>query len=288
MPGFAVPLGATDCHMHVFGDPARYPAAAVRGYDPVPASLAAYRAMAGSLGLQRVVLVQPSAYGTDNSCMMDALRELPGVTRGVAVIGDATPDAELDAMQALGVRGIRLNLVSSGIPAPEVAVAALREAAERVGPRGWHVQIYAQPALFLALAPAIGALGVPVVVDHMGGVDAGLGLAAPGLSDLLRLLEGGNCWVKVSGANRVSREAVGFRDALPVMRALMAANPERAVWGTDWPHIGPHDVKAPTTVTYMDHDNAGLLALLGEAVEGDAGLRRVLVENPARLYGFPV
>nr|WP_283949583.1 amidohydrolase family protein [Limobrevibacterium gyesilva] len=272
--------------MHVFGAPDRYPPAATRAYTPTEAPLARYRALATALGLQRVVLVQPSAYGTDNACMLDALRTLPGATRGVAVIDDATPEAALDEMQRLGVRGIRLNLVSNGIPDAAEATAALRAAAARVAPRGWHVQIFVPPTLLQALVPAIRALPVPVVIDHMGGADARLGASQPGLDELVALLAEGGCWVKVSGANRVSRQPAGFADARPIMRALIAANPERVVWGTDWPHIGPHDVGAPKTVIYMPHDNAGLLRLLGEAAPDAQLRRRILVDNPQRLYGF--
>ena len=287
MPGFTVPAGATDCHMHVFGAMSDYPPAALRAYDPTPASLADYRKVMVPLGLRRIVLVQPSAYGTDNRCMLDALRaDDAALTRGVAVIGPETTEAELDAMHALRVRGIRLNLVSNGIPDPAAAVAELRAAAARVGPRGWHVQIFALPSLFVHLAPAIATIGVPVVVDHMGGADARLGDRQPGLDELAGLLEAGHCWVKVSGPNRVSRQPTGFRDALPVARRLIAANPDQVVWGTDWPHIGPHKVGAPETVIYMPHDNTDLLRILGEAAPDAALRQKILVDNPARLYGF--
>ena len=284
--GYTVPPGACDCHMHVFGTPEQFPPAPVRAYNPTEATLPQYRAVWQPLGLQRIVLVQPSAYGTDNGCMQAALLELPALTRGIAVIDAATSDVELDALDAAGVRGIRLNLVSNGQPDPVAATAQLRAAADRVGPRGWHVQIFALPDLIAALAPAIRTLPVPVVIDHMGAVNASLGPTPPGLDTLLRLLEAGHCWVKVSGINRISRQPRGFRDGLPIMRALISANPDRVVWGSDWPHIGPHDVGAPKTVVYMPHDNADLLRILGEATRSTDDIRRVLVENPARLYGF--
>jgi predicted TIM-barrel fold metal-dependent hydrolase len=273
--------------MHVFGDPAAYPPAALRAYDPTPASLDNYRAAFVPLGLQRIVLVQPSAYGTDNRCMLDALRaDGPERTSGIAVIDERTTEAELDAMAALRVRGVRLNLVSNGIPDPAAAIAQLRATAARVGPRGWHIQIFALPGLLGALAPAIRSLGVPVVVDHMGGADARLGTHQSGLDELVDLLEAGACWVKISGPNRVSRQSRGFRDAVPIARRLIAANPDRIVWGSDWPHIGPHQVGAPRTVVFMPHDNADLLRILGEATSGAAQRRKILVDNPARLYGF--
>lgn len=285
-PGFAVPPLACDCHMHIFGDPARYPPAAWRAYDPVEMPLARYHEAAKRIGFGRVVFVQPSAYGTDNACLLDSLRARPRDSRGVAVIDGATGDAALAEMAALGVRGVRLNLVSNGEPDGPAAIALLRETAARVAPLGWHVQIFAAPALLALLAPAIADLPVVVVVDHMGACDGRLALDRPGFAALLALLAAGKCWVKLSGADRVSVAGGDFRDALAVMRALIAANPDRLVWGTDWPHIGPHEPGRPRPVVYLPLDDLALLRLLGEAAP-DAGLReRILVTNPARLYGF--
>ena len=284
--GFEVPAGATDCHMHIFGDPAEYPPAAWRAYDPTPASLATYNAEAARMGFSRVVFVQPSAYGTDNSCMKDALRARPKDSRGIAVIDAATKDAELKALAKLGVRGVRLNLVSNGIPDVAAATAQLRETAARVGKLGWHIQIYAPTELLAGIAPVIAGLGVDVVIDHMGAGDGRLAESRAGFDDMLALLRAGKAWVKVSGGNRVSRGVEGFADAIPVIRALVEANPARAVWGTDWPHIGPHKAGAPERVVYMPHDNLALLRLLGMAVPDAAVLRGVLVDNPAKLYGF--
>lgn len=284
--GFAVPEGATDCHMHIFGDPAAYPPAAWRAYDPTPATLPVYNAEAARMGFSRVVFVQPSAYGTDNRCMMDALKSRGATSRGVAVIDAATKDTELKALAKLGVRGVRLNLVSNGIPDVAAAAAQLQETAARIAKLGWHIQIFALPSLLAGLAPAIADLGLDVVIDHMGAGDGKLAASRPGFDDVLALLRAGKAWVKVSGANRVSRAGGTFEDAVPVIRALVEANPERAVWGTDWPHIGPHKAGAPERVVYMGHDNRALLRLLGLAVPDQAVIRQVLVDNPAKLYGF--
>jgi predicted TIM-barrel fold metal-dependent hydrolase len=285
-PGFAVPALACDCHMHIFGDPARYSPAAWRAYDPVEMPLRRYNAEAARMGFARVVFVQPSAYGTDNACMLDSLRARPGDSRGVAVIDERTGDAALAEMAALGVRGVRLNLVSNGEPDGPAAIAQLERTAARVAPLGWHVQIFATTALLGLLAPAIRALPVPVVVDHMGACDGRLAEDRPGFAALLALLAEGRCWVKVSGANRVSVAGGDFADAVPVMRALIAANPARAIWGTDWPHIGPHTPGAPRPVVYMPIDNLALLRLLGQAAPDAATRQRILADNPARLYGF--
>jgi predicted TIM-barrel fold metal-dependent hydrolase len=284
--GFVVPDGATDCHMHIFGDPAAYPPAAWRAYDPTPATLPVYNAEAARMGFSRVVFVQPSAYGTDNTCMKDALKARGASSRGIAVIDAATKDTELKALAKLGVRGVRLNLVSNGIPDVGAAVAQLQETAARVGKLGWHIQIFALPSLLASLAPAIADLGVDIVIDHMGAGDGKLAASRPGFDDVLALLRAGKAWVKVSGANRVSRAGGAFEDAVPVIRALVEANPERAVWGTDWPHIGPHKAGAPERVVYMPYDNRALLRLLGLAVSDAAVIRQVLVDNPAKLYGF--
>ena len=284
--GFVVPKGATDCHMHIFGDVAAFPPAAWRAYDPTPATLPVYNAEAARMGFSRVVFVQPSAYGTDNSCMKEALRARPKDSRGVAVIDAATKDSELKALAKLGVRGVRLNLVSNGIPDVAAAVAQLQETAARVGKLGWHIQIFALPALLAGIAPAIADLGVDVVIDHMGAGDGRLAESRPGFDDVLALLRAGKAWVKVSGANRVSCAGGGFEDAVPVIRALVEANPARAVWGTDWPHIGPHKAGAPERVVYMPHDNVSLLRLLAMAVPDAAVRQQVLVNNPAKLYGF--
>lgn len=280
MQGFELPANACDCHMHVFGDPARYPPAPVRAYTPTPAGLDAYRPTVP--GFTRVVIVQPSAYGTDNRCTLDALGSAPATTRAIVVIDETTDDADLTAWAKRGVKGIRLNLVSNATPAPDAAIAELRRAALRCAPLGWHVQIFAQPALIAALAPTIASLEVPVVIDHMGATDGTLSVAPA----MLKLLEAGKIWVKLSGANRVSRKGGDFADAIPVMRTLLAANPAHCVWGTDWPHIGAHTPGELHDVVYMGHDHQALLALLAEAAGDDATFDAVLAANPARLYGF--
>ena len=285
-PGFVVPAGATDCHMHIFGDPATYPPAAWRAYDPTPATLPVYNAEAARMGFSRVVFVQPSAYGTDNTCMKDALRARSKDSRGIAVIDTGTKESELKELKKLGVRGVRLNLVSNGIPDIAAATAQLQETAARVAKLGWHIQIFALPSLIAGIAPVIADLGVDVVIDHMGAGDGQLTASRPGFDDVLALLRAGKAWVKVSGANRVSRQKNGFEDAVAVIKALVEANPERAVWGTDWPHIGPHTAGAPERVVYMPYDNRALLRLLGLAVTDAAVIKKVLVDNPARLYGF--
>jgi len=284
-----VPPDACDCHMHVFGPPERFPGSATRAYTPTVKSLAEYHAMADGLGLRRVVFVQPSAYGTDNRCMLEAMATAPQRYRGVAVIGPATTAADLAAMDRAGVRGVRLNLVTEGSPDVAAAHAALEKAVQRVGPLGWHVQIYAGVGLLGDLAPAIRRARVPVVLDHMAGTHDAAGLEQPGLSAILDLLADGEVWVKLSGADRVTRRSDGFSAAVPIARALIAANANNLVWGSDWPHLGEHHgprgAHAPPAI-YRDLDDAALLRVLRESVPDDAAWQAILVDNPGRLYGF--
>jgi predicted TIM-barrel fold metal-dependent hydrolase len=288
-PNFSVPAGACDCHMHVFGPAALYPPAAQRVYTPAPAPIGQWRDVAARLGLSRVVLVQPSAYGTDNRALLDALGVMGADGRGIAVIEDAAPPAALEALAQAGVRGIRLNVKTHG----EHDTRALRQrftgAAERIGPLGWHIQVFADLAMIAGIADLIRASPVPVVLDHMGGARGAGGVGQDGFATLLDLLGAGRCWVKLSGAYRVSDREPDFADATPIARALVQANPERLVWGTDWPHLGSHAPEprpdAPPAI-YRDLDTGALLNLLAAAAGDAATLRRILVDNPARLYGF--
>ena len=257
------PALACDCHLHVFGDPACYPPAAHRAYTPVAASLEQWRAMAAPLGLQRLVLVQPSAYGTDNACMLDALRAAAGAARAVAVIGPATPDADLAAMAALGVVGVRLNLITGVSVDPAAIPALLRATAARIAPLGWHLQLLVRGPAIEGIADLIPSLGVPVVFDHMASLSTALGPDQPGLQPVLRLLCEGKCWMKISGADHVASRRDAPDEALPIMRAMIAANPDRVVWGTDRPHIGPLTNQGGSQqVRYLPLDNAALLATL--------------------------
>ena len=236
---FEVPEGACDCHVHVFGTAAQFPFADGRGYTPPPAGVNALSALLRALQLSRVVIVQPSVYGTDNSCTLDGMRRLGlARARGVAVIGDATSDAELDAMHRAGIRGIRVNLETAGESDPDAARRLLADAVARVAGRGWHVQVYTRLPVIAALREEVARLPVPIVFDHFGGAQAAGGVGQPGFSALLDLVRAGHAYVKVSAAYRSSNQAPAYADVAPLARALIDANPERIVWGTDWPH--PH------------------------------------------------
>lgn len=288
-PVFSVPFGACDCHVHVFGTAAEFPFAAKRGYTPPPASADELLRLQRSLFLSRVVIVQPSVYGSDNACALDGLRRLGDRARGVAVIDAATAQEALDLMHRAGVRGIRVNLETAGETDPNAARRNLLAAVERVAPLGWHVQIYTRLSVIRELADDIARLPTPIVIDHFGGAPATGGTEQGGFSDLLALVKAGYAYVKVSAAYRSSEKAPAYEDVGPLARALIEANPDRIVWGTDWPH--PH-AAAPgkalrEPAPFYDIDDGLALNQLEDWAPDAAIRRKILVDNPARLYDFP-
>ncbi|WP_242697625.1 amidohydrolase family protein [Bordetella petrii] len=285
---FDIPAGACDCHVHVFGPARQYPYDPARTYTPADAPLAELSALHRELGIARTVIVQPSPYGADNRCLLDALARLDGAGRGVAVIDDSTTDAALAAMQQAGVRGVRVNLETAGEHDPAVARRKLQRAAERVAPLGWHVQTYTNLATFAALADSLPGLPATLVVDHFGRAQAGLGLAQPGLDRLLDAVAAGRVYVKLSAPYRISREP-DYADAAPLARALIDANPDRMLWGSDWPHPGsaaggPLSIDGITP--FRQEDNRRALARCLEWAGSPERARKILADNPARLYGF--
>lgn len=272
-PRFAMPPGATDCHAHVIGLPPDYPFVEERSYTPPEATVEAFRAMHTALGIQRAVIVTPSIHGTDNRITLEGIAAY-GDARGVAVVGPEITDAELDELNAGGIRGIRLNVLMGG----GVGLDAFRSLAPRVAELGWHVQLLIHIHEHLeAMEDEIRTTGVPVVVDHMGYLPAREGPEHPSFRRLCALLRDGVAWVKVSGNYRIARDAPHYRSAIPLARALIAANRERVVWGTDWPHVA---------LTRGMPDTGDLTDALSDYASNRATLRSILVDNPARLYGF--
>jgi predicted TIM-barrel fold metal-dependent hydrolase len=285
---FSMPAQACDCHTHVFGPAARYPFIANRHYTPGDASVAELLALQRGLGLNRVVIVHPSPYGADNSCTLDALREIGDRSRGVAVIDDKTTDAELRDMHDAGVRGVRLNLETGGVNDPAYAAQQLGWASARVAPLGWHLQIFTNLAVLASLRDAIDALPIPLVVDHFCRAQAALGAGQAHFDGLLNLVRGGNVWVKLSAPQRIS-SAPDYADAGAIAKALIAANPDRMVWGSDWPHPGARP-GVPRKVDQIEpfnpiNDGRALNRLAGWAGD-ETTLRKILVDNPAILYDF--
>ncbi len=287
-PAFEVPAGACDCHVHVFGPIARFPYAAERVYTPGPAPVEELLALQRMLRLERVVVVQPSPYGEDNACTLDALRRIGAEARGVAVIGAATPEAALRELHAAGVRGVRVNLETHGKRDPGLARALIEEAAARVAPLGWHVQTFASLAVLAALHDAILALSAPLAIDHFGRADAARGPDQPGFDALVSLVRSGRAYVKLSAPYRISSQP-GYAGAQAIARALVEANPDRMLWGSDWPHPGgtagaprrPEGIEA-----FRAEDDGAALNRLAAWVPEAPLLHRILVDNPARLYGF--
>lgn len=279
-PRRPLPANSCDCHAHLFGPVSRYPYHPDRNYTPPDASRGSYLQLLETLGFQRAVLVQPSVYGTDNQRVINALSraqdDAAGVEwRGIVVVDEQISDAELERLDRLGVRGVRMNLVFRG----GIDVATAGRLAERIAPLGWHLQFLVDISQFDDFAGFANALPVPSVVDHMGHMPAALGPNHPAFADLLALLREGRTWVKLSGPNRLTAgQHPPFSDVDPLAKALIAAAPERLVFGTDWPHV--------QLATPMPNDG-DLLDEFDRWIDGDEALaKQILVTNPAALYGF--
>ena len=291
-PALAVPPFACDCHTHVFGPATRYAYAAGRQFTPGDASLEDLLQLQADLGLSRVVIVQPSSYGSDNRCTLDAVvalnKNAADRARAVVVIDEQTTDTELDDMHIQGARGVRLNLQTRGLNDVEAAGRMLIDASRRVERLGWHVQVFTNLKVIVGLSDVVGSLRTPVVFDHFAGARAAPALDQPGMDALMDLLRGGNVYIKLSAAQRTS-SAPGFADVQPLARAWIASRPDRMLWGTDWPHPGvwPGIERDPGRIEpFHDVDDvAALNRLAAWAVEDDI-FKAILVDNPARLYGW--
>ena len=294
-PRLAIPPGSCDCHAHIFGPVDKYPYTPNRSYTPPEASIEAYRRMLAALEFERAVIVQPSVYGTDNGCTRDAVAASGGRWRGVAVVelealsgrersGSPLPksreqretsDSLLAELHADGFRGVRINLLFKG----GLQLDALERIVRAIHPLGWHVQLLLDGRDLPELAERLRRLPVDIVVDHMGHMPASLGTGHPGFQTLLQLVREGRCWVKLSGAYRISSMPQPYEDAVPFARALVETAPDKMVFGTDWPH--------PSISVPMPQD-ASLLDLLPAWAPDEATRRRILLDNPARLYDFPL
>lgn len=289
--GDNIPSGAVDCHVHVF-DGARFPFAEQRSYTPGPATVQDLRAHLDGLGIDRTVLVQPSVYGTDNSCMLDALQQLkPQVARAIAVVDPkAVTDEELVALKAAGVVGLRVNLAVKGEDSGAAAVAAVTQVLSRVAEHDLLVQIFADMPLLDPLADTFAASPVPIVLDHFAGAKAAEGAGQGGFSTLEQLLADGKAWVKLSAAYRASDQAPDYADLRPLVEAMIAANPDRLVWASDWPHTGggrDRGNRKPTDIEpFREIDDAHVFAQLEAWVPDARQRQKVLVENAAELFRF--
>ena len=283
---FDVPPGACDCHTHIHGDLEKFPFFAGRVYTPETALPEEMARLHKTLHIQRVVIVTPSVYGTDNSATLYGMKARGNDARGVAVINDKTPESELDVLARAGMRGIRLNLKTVGISDPAVGGRMFQAAAEHMKKCNWHVQVNTTLAMITAIKAQLAASPVPIVFDHFAGAEPEKGVDQPGFADLLDLVRSGKAYVKISVTEGPRDDYSGF---IPLAKALIAANPERILWGTNWPH--PNSVtppgRKPTELTPLWQVDDGLVFNLLPVWAPDAGVRkRILVDNPARLYEF--
>lgn len=285
-----LPAGACDCHVHVVAPQADYPMLADRHYTPGPASADALRAHLQRLGLAHAVIVQPSIYGNDNGLLVDSLLALDGAACGVAVADDDVADTELARLHDAGVRGLRVNLESTGASDAAAVSRALSAWAGRLAGQGWHLQVYASLDAIASAAPALARLPVPVVLDHFAMIPAQLGLDDARVQQVLALVADGAAYVKLSASYRICPapdDSAQFARVAALAHAFIRSNPERALWASDWPHTNREPDKLPTEVSaYRDVPAARLLHEV-EAWMPDAALRQqVLAANPAALYGF--
>ena len=273
-PTFKLPPGTCDTHVHIWGPFDRFPVAKGAPYTPPERNKHDLVALHARLGVERAVIVQTTVYKSDNRAMLDAIADSKGAYRGVALIDGSFGDAEYQALHDGGVRGVRFGFVKhlGGIPDLDL----VRRTADRIAEMGCHLVLHLDAANIPEFEALFRSFRLPVVVDHMGRPPAQDGLDQAPFRILLDLLKTPNWWVKVSGSERISAAGPPFHDAIPFARKLMEIAPDRTLWGTDWPH--PNVRWEPDEADLVD-----LLPAFGDA----AALQRVLVDNPARLYGFP-
>ncbi len=278
--------GATDCHVHIIGPMAKYPMVQNRPYTPPEASVAQLKAMHGRLGITRTVLVQPSFYGTDNSCMMDALAELGPAARAVAVVPLTIPDAQLRDMDAKGVRGVRLNLESAGNRDAKKARDMLTAYAKKVAPLNWHIQIYTVSSVIQQLVTAIADSPVPVVVDHYGMPNAAEGFSR-GVAALVDLVHARKAYVKLSAPYRISKAGPEYKDVKALAQTFIYNARDRMLWGSDWPHtqnIAGHPATEVTPFAKIDDD--AIYRQFKSWYTDPPTQKMILTDNAAKLYRF--
>ncbi len=278
-PDFEVPPLACDAHFHVFGAPEKYPYDTDLRYPPPLAPLAEYLTLAEQLCIQRMVFVQPSAYGYDNACMLDAMKAMGRKCRGIVHLKADAPELEVERLHAIGVRGVRINVspvkpYEAGFA--DTLIPQILGLAEKIKPFGWHLQFLNPGWLVQELIPTYRKLPVSYVIDHMGLFPAEKGIGQTGFQQLLNLLAGGNCWVKLTGVYRMSKDLPRFKNAAPFAQALIDTAPDRILWGSDFPHLSFHDKVS----------SLALFNLLKHWAPDDGHRQKILVDNPAALFGF--
>jgi predicted TIM-barrel fold metal-dependent hydrolase len=273
-PLFEVPAGACDSHVHVFESEARYPHVEAPHYTLPDGKLSKLIAMTGVMTLDRFVIVQPSFYGTDNRCMLDALVTAGSQARGVAMVQEEVADSELQRMHALGVRGLRLDLFLRAQLKTTDIIAYIERSVQRTRALGWHVQFYTPGWVVRDLLPYLATLDADFVIDHMGYMLESDGLTRDDFDRLVRIVHDGRGWIKLSAPYRLAKDG-NFQPLAARARALIEAAPERMIWGSDWPHIPDGD-----------RDTGTYLNLLADWAPDAEVRKRILVDNPAQLFGF--
>jgi len=273
-PAFAVPPGSCDCHAHIFGPRDRFPFSPERSYTPEDCSADQYRDMLATLGFDRGVLVQGGAHGTDNAAMLDAMERLGPRIKGIAVLPPGTPLREREALHARGVRGFRMSTVVSG----GVGFDQLEALAAEAGEMGWHLLLhFHRSEELVAVADRLRGLRCHYVLDHLARIRADEGLDSPAFSTVMSLLDTDRCWIKLASLYRLSSQPYPHADMLPMIHRVVAARPDRMIWGSNWPH--------PIHTGPMPNDG-DLVDLIPLWVPDAAERQRMLVDNPQALYGF--
>jgi len=277
-PGFRIPPGTIDCHAHIFGTAEEYSLSPSRGYTPPAATLESYQQLHRALGgIEKAVLTQPSVYGTDNSCMLDTVDKMQGKFLAIVEVDATVTDAELEHFHSRGARGVRVNLVDKG-GNPFEDARALQKFTERIKDMGWHLEVLINVHKFDDLRVTMNKMAVDVSFGHLGYMKTDNPIDNPGFQDFLNLLRDGNCWAKLTGTYRITTSSeTPYNDVIPYARALIEANEDRIVWGTDWPH--------PTFKGNMPNDGA-LLDQLADWAPDEVLRKKILVDNPQSLYGF--
>jgi predicted TIM-barrel fold metal-dependent hydrolase len=279
---FNVPKGTTDIHRHVVGDERQYKYIPTSRYRLEPATIEDMAALDKALGIDRVVLIALTGYGSDNSCLLDGLKKLGSRGRGMPIIDEKTTDRDMEMMHRAGCRGIRLT-IGEGL---DEARNRLKWAGQRLKPYGWHINTGGLLSRLDALQNDIAASPVPIVFDHFLGVTAKDGLGQPGVATLLKLLREGHVYIKVSATHRISREGPNYPDVAPIAQAFIKANPQRVLWGTDWPHVGAGGYTNKEVQPYLSIDDGAVLNQVPVWAPDPAVRKMVLVDNAARICEF--
>jgi 2-pyrone-4,6-dicarboxylate lactonase len=274
-PRLKLPALSCDSHFHIFGPSKMFPYAAERAFTPYDAPKERLFALHRFLGFERGIFVQSSCHGTDHAAVLDALKDAKGRYRAVALLAPETSPQEIARLKDAGFCGVRFHFLPHLGNAP--SYDAMRAVMRLIAPHGWHVAIHVTGKDLLAHLDFIKGIEARVVIDHIARLDVTEGVTGAAFTTLRRLLDGGRVWVKLSGTDRVSKQAPPFRDAVALARALAEHAPERMVWGTDWPH--------PNIDKHMP-DDGQLVDSIAEIAPDESTRRRMLVDNPAELFGF--